>query len=304
MRHEMDIEVDRPPSRIFCFIDYPCNNDCIHCLVGDKKSRPALDLKELKEMLDEGLAHCPFVEIGGGEPTLSKKLFPILEYLSKKGATIRLFTNARRLKDKNFCAKIKVDRFAVTLHSHRKEIHEAITQRRGSFEEMVQGIQNIKALGKTLEFLLLIHKWNYRELIPLVRFAESFRPSILTFESLHYAGHAVHGPLGIRLSKLAPQIEKALEYLEDRIPVALASYPLCLFHPRYWKYFINMRHRAALHNLTYHKKWTTVLSSQELGQKCQGCRLNVSCPGVLNTYLAQYGENELKPFKKQKAFNL
>ncbi|MFH1857485.1 MAG: radical SAM protein [Candidatus Omnitrophota bacterium] len=302
--HEIDAEVDQAPDGIFCFIDYSCDNDCIHCLVGDKHIRRALDLDALKEMLNEGLPHQRLVELGGGEPTLSKKLLPILEYLKEKGAVTRLLTNARRLKDKSLCGTLlaKVDQCVVALHSHRPEIHEAITRRKGSFAETVRGIQNIKAMGKHLQLMLIIHRWNYREIIDLVQFAEGFRPDLITFESLVYTGHnALKSPLAIRLGKLAPQIEKALEELNDRVKVEIMSYPLCLFRGRYWKYFRCTRRKAALTNLLFKKKWATFASNIELSPKCAPCQIRDHCPGTWNTYLALYGDRELKPFKKRGA---
>lgn len=82
-----------------CF-DYACNYVCAHCYASDlmDKKRRIISAKDIKYAVDlcvkEGAIHFNLI---GGEPTLNKNIFEIVDYIHKKPALISLATNGSML---------------------------------------------------------------------------------------------------------------------------------------------------------------------------------------------------------------
>ena len=91
----------------------------------------------------------------GGEVTLENKLFPFVELARDSGAFrhVRVQTNGRRLADPDYARALieaGVNELFVSLHGDTAALHDAIAQREGSFDELVRGLDNARALGVRL----------------------------------------------------------------------------------------------------------------------------------------------------------
>jgi MoaA/NifB/PqqE/SkfB family radical SAM enzyme len=81
----------------------------------------------------------------GGEPTLREDLPELLVYAQTAGMVTGLISNGRRLKDKAYVdvlEKSGLDFVQITLESHKPEVHDKMTNEKGSWKEIVAGIQN------------------------------------------------------------------------------------------------------------------------------------------------------------------
>jgi MoaA/NifB/PqqE/SkfB family radical SAM enzyme len=132
-------------------LTYRCNERCGHCYLAtydDKEDgRPPLTLDEWKMVLDQLKDAGAFVLILiGGEAMMHPNFWAISEYAANKGFALSLITNglliddrtADRMKDLNFY------QISVSLYSLNPQIHDRMTNRKGSHFKTVTAVQKLK----------------------------------------------------------------------------------------------------------------------------------------------------------------
>ena len=140
-------------SRADIKLGYSCNNECVHCVISDFRDKilregmpEDISAEDYRKELLDSRKRADRVVFTGGEPTVRKELLDLVAFARDIGFSITMQTNGRRLSDSRYasalCSIAPID-FCIALHGHNAEIHDAITQREGSFYETVQGIRNI-----------------------------------------------------------------------------------------------------------------------------------------------------------------
>lgn len=127
-----------------------CNNACSSC---EAPPGPGfLDLKTLIQHVDR-ISALENVVLYGGEPTLHDALPDLISHLRTRGARrIKLVTNGRRLADDQ--AVLDLVRagcrlFEIKLEGSCPEVHDAVTGKRGSFEQTMLGLETISGLAQS-----------------------------------------------------------------------------------------------------------------------------------------------------------
>jgi len=135
------------PLRMDMALTFRCQNNCVHCYTGGPHETEELTTEQWKMVIDRLHQIGVFIlTFTGGEPTLRDDLPELLLYAQNKGMVTGLITNGRRLRDKNYVKtleKVGLDFVQVTLESHKAEIHDLMTETKGSWKETVAGIKNI-----------------------------------------------------------------------------------------------------------------------------------------------------------------
>ena len=85
-----EIEEARKNNKLLAFdleFSRACNLKCVYCYAGAKALPNELTLDEIKDVIDQAvkLGAKNVVNIGGGEPTMYKHYWEILDYERKKG---------------------------------------------------------------------------------------------------------------------------------------------------------------------------------------------------------------------------
>lgn len=82
-------------------LTYACNLACIHCLSSSGRRDPReLTTAECFALIDEWADMGVFyVNIGGGEPTIRRDFFPIVEYAIDHGVGVKFSTNGSRIDE-------------------------------------------------------------------------------------------------------------------------------------------------------------------------------------------------------------
>lgn len=127
-----------------------CNNDCVHCCINlreedDEAKKKELTTEQWKKVLSEAAAMgCLKVKMTGGEPLLREDFAEIYLYARRLGLRVLLFTNAT-LIDQNVVELFKrvppLVELEVTIYGMEKESYEAVTWKKGSFEQAWRGIR-------------------------------------------------------------------------------------------------------------------------------------------------------------------
>ena len=134
-------------------INTACNGRCIYCdywrTGQDSPSRPVeLSTKDrlaiIRKIGDAGIWLLSFCK---GEPLISEDLYQLVREAKGRGMLVNISTNGFLLeKHARMLIDSGVDYLTVSVHSHRPEIHDAMTGVAGSFNEIEKGIAAIKSL--------------------------------------------------------------------------------------------------------------------------------------------------------------
>ena len=224
----LDVERTEPfsqelsaPIRMDLALTFRCQNKCVHCYTGGPRETPELDTEEWKKVIDKLKSIGVFIlTFTGGEPTLRKDLPELLHYAQMKGIVTGLITNGRRLKDQEYVKRLEeagLDFVQVTIESHRPEIHDSITCAKGSWQETVEGIENVIPTVIYPTTNTTLNRDNAAGFLETMEFLHNLGVRVFGCNSLIYSGKAPEiaseFALGIEeLKELLPEIkEKAAE---------------------------------------------------------------------------------------------
>jgi len=197
----LEIEKEEPftyqysaPLRMDLALTFKCQNDCIHCYAGGPHETPELTTVQWKSVIDKlseiGIFILTFT---GGEPTLREDLPELLLYAQNKGMVTGLISNGRKLKDKtyvNVLEKSGLDFVQVTLESHKSEIHDKMTNTKGSWRVTIEGIKNAVQSQIYVSTNTTLSKNNADDFLLTIDFIKSLGVDAFGCNSLIYSGKA------------------------------------------------------------------------------------------------------------------
>lgn len=132
-------------------VTYRCNYNCPYCYVGcspDVNHRE-LSKEEIFNVIDELVKLDVLVLcLCGGEPTLRRDLFDIIQYANERGIDVNMVTNGSLISD-NFASKLAESGIAavqVSLDGSKPEIMEKLRPK-GSYNRAINAIKNLTEYG-------------------------------------------------------------------------------------------------------------------------------------------------------------
>ncbi len=139
----------RVPIFLYIMLTNRCNLNCIYCLTQcHKRDSNDMPLDKLIKIVNEAYdLGTRFVSLQGGEPLLRKDIDEIVHYISNKGMTIELVTNAFFLK-KNISTLEKVDRICISLDGKMES--NDLNRGSGSYQAVMSNIDY--ALSRGIRF--------------------------------------------------------------------------------------------------------------------------------------------------------
>ncbi|MDI6841025.1 MAG: radical SAM protein [bacterium] len=190
------------PSGVEFEVTNRCNLNCVHCM-NDESADNELSLDEITHIIDQLLKIGIFtITFSGGEPSLRRDFFDIIGYAASKGFSIELLTNGTLI------TKPVVDRLSsfaflrvfVSLFSSKPEVHESITQVRGSFNSTLNGLKLLKMANIKTTVNIRVMKQNFATIDELIGLCKELSlPFIVLLEVFPcYSGSTL--PLNYRLS--------------------------------------------------------------------------------------------------------
>jgi len=201
------------PLRMDLALTYRCQNNCVHCYAGGPHETEELTTEQWKTVIDHLHQIGVFIlTFTGGEPTLREDLSELLQYAQNKGIVTGLITNGRKLKDKNYVKTLEksgLDFLQVTLESHRSEIHDLMTEIKGSWKETVTGIKNIIPTKIYATTNTTLSKYNAPSFLETVDFIKELGVAGFGCNSLIYSGKA---------SEISDEFVVSVETLKELLP--------------------------------------------------------------------------------------
>lgn len=179
------IESHIPYSAQFV-LSYRCNLRCQHCYIP--AMRDAMDTEEVISAINQ-LADLRgiYVRFTGGEPFMRKDLIKILGHARSRNFAVSINTNGFFLTEEvvDGLRNIHPIDVNISLYGHKPETHEAVTQRRGSFDTSMRAIRLLNASGVHVNINYVVMNHNAHEAEQLKAWANEtgvgFRPEYSIF---------------------------------------------------------------------------------------------------------------------------
>ncbi|HDQ22407.1 MAG TPA: radical SAM protein [Candidatus Uhrbacteria bacterium] len=297
-------------QRVDIKIGFHCNNLCQFCVQGDKrfkfKSRTINEIKEslkaAKEQNSQG------VVFTGGEPTIHSDILAAVLYAKELGFDpIQVQSNGRMLAYVAFCKKLikaGVTEFSPALHGSKPAIHDKLTTSHGSWQQVVQGIKNLKSLDQLVITNTVITTTNYKDLPALARFFVELGVDQFQFAFPHILGTAEKNKdwLVPKKSDIMPYVQKGLDIGINAGKIVMTeAIPFCLM-PGYEDYIAEkimpetkvVDAEGVIESYADYR-WNLGKVKRE---ECKKCKYYQECEGPWKEYPEIFGWDEFKPVLK------
>ncbi len=295
--------------------DYTCNCNCRFCLTADVKARKYLSTFEIIKRLDNlNIDEDTYITLTGGEPSIRPDIIKLINYISEKRGNPRLLSNGRRFAYYDFALKMLkagLREIAITIYGHNAKLHDWLTQVPGSFNQTMQGVENLIDLTEKHDFPLHI------ELKTLVcKPTTPHLPKIINLlckrfpnpeVSIGIYGLAIRGNALENMKEIGIRLSDTKKYIKDAIDLAvsferdivLVDIPLCILGDLKYLPYYRKRQGGELQT-TENRKSQKFNSAHEQAKssRCKFCKINKMCSGVWTYYAKVYGTDELVPFLK------
>ncbi|MBU2579525.1 radical SAM protein [Patescibacteria group bacterium] len=298
-------------KRIDIKIGYQCNNHCCFCVQGDKRKKCLFRKKsEIIKELIQAKESCQSVVFTGGEPTIHPNFLDLIRRAKKLGyQIIQVQTNGRMFAYKEFCRKTieaGANEFSPAVHGHTGKLHDYLTNVKGSFDQTIQGIKNLKSLNQRVITNTVITKFNYRYLPKIAKLLVDLNVDQFQFAFVHIAGAAWKNRKLIvpKKSEIMPYVKKGLDIgIKAGKRVMTEAIPYC-FMKDYEKYIAEQIIPDAMvvedmFKIDDYKKYR-VNRGKSRGSNCKKCDFYSICEGPWREYPEIFGWKEFKPVIKKK----
>lgn len=137
------------PLSVHFDLTWRCNERCVHCYL-DHDDKGEVTTTEVKDILDQlASAGTFFLILSGGEPTMRKDFFEIVEHARRLMFSVKVKTNGILIGERE-AARLKalaIESVQISVYSHRSEIHDGITKVKGSLRRTINSIRFLKEQG-------------------------------------------------------------------------------------------------------------------------------------------------------------
>lgn len=219
-------------------VDFHCHSACRFCIVQEGMNYfKGVPFEKFKQAVDDNRDRPRYrrVTFTGGEVTLERRLFEYIDYARDHGGFehIRLQTNGRLLANMEFAQTLVnagVDEYFVSLHGHDAETQDYISQRPGSFDEAIAGLENLQKLGVCIMTNTVLTTLNVKVLADIVDTVRRFEPARMEFWNyLPMEDFEDERNLVTPMQELGPAMRKALGRAASYgIATAVKYVPQCL----------------------------------------------------------------------------
>lgn len=299
-----------PKKRTDLKLSYKCNNNCIFCSIGKRRQdAEEKETEEIKRLIEEsrekGFSYILFT---GGEPTIRKDIFELVEYAKKIGfKRIQIESNGRMLAYQDFCRKLiesGANCFSISLHTLNEGAYEKLSNlKEPHLKEVLYGISNITNLCKDICINTIITKLNYKELPIIARELKKRR-----IKSWHVSFVCPVGNAWINRKYVVPSYIEAMSSLHEairickkekinvtteRIPLCfMQDYKDCIFETK------KMNKERVAPDL-FDKDFNETRKQANIkGDFCKKCIYFNECEGIDKRYIKIYGWKDFMPVKK------
>jgi len=131
-------------------LTYACNLACVHCLSSSGRRDPReLDTAACKAVIDElERMQVFYVNIGGGEPTVRRDFWELVEYATAHHVGVKFSTNGSRITEGRavWLARSDYVDVQISLDGATAEVNDRV-RGRGSFDTAITALERLNRAG-------------------------------------------------------------------------------------------------------------------------------------------------------------
>jgi len=295
-------------------LGFICNNSCKFCMsIYEGQKQKFTDYKTIEEKINSFNPKTTKITLLGGEPTIHPNLIDIIKYLkNKKFLPIHIVSNGRKFSNYEFTKEIltkNIGHISISIHSHIKKTEDYLCQK-NAFDEKIQGIKNILTLNNKLNLNLsittntVINTQNYKTIKDTITYLNN-----LGINNFHINFIYSRAEEGIKTSReLQPQYTQIMPYIKTifdikNIKITLQDFPLCILEQHLEKetfnnIFESYKNKTNRYTTKESQNITKSISYNEFDKikisKCQNCKYNNYCEGILKDYIINHSSNEFE----------
>ena len=243
LSHQLEIDYDEPLcQRAKLDTGTHCNYRCEFCYYKTQLN-DVTEFNVIKERIDY-LVDCGIkeVDLSGGESSIHKQWFDILDYCKSKGLKISTLSNGYKFANKQFLVKSKehgLNEILFSVHGYDKESHNTLVGHRKGFENIVQAIHNAHELGIIVRINCTVTHKNYKNLsTQFVDLMKELTPYEVNFLTLNYWDDAGIQDT-INYGEVMPHVHSAIDLLKSFVPIINVRYTPYCFMKGYEQYVCN-----------------------------------------------------------------
>jgi MoaA/NifB/PqqE/SkfB family radical SAM enzyme len=241
--HKLEYDLDEPiNNRAKLDTGTHCNYRCGFCYYKTQLN-DVTPFEIIKERIDY-LVECGITEadLSGGESSIHKQWFDILDYCKSKGMHVSTLSNGYKFADKEFLRKSQehgLEEILFSVHGYNKESHNHLVGHRKGFENIKQAILNAHELGVLVRINCTVTKDNYQGLpTEFVELMKELKPFEVNFLTLNYWNDADSQEC-ISYSEITPYIHQTIDQLKDFVEIINVRYTPYCFMQGYEQYVCN-----------------------------------------------------------------
>jgi len=282
-----------------------CNNNCRFCVQAHKKKFGNRGTETIKRDLEEAKKTCSGVVFTGGEVTMRDDILDLVSHAKMLDyEIIQIQTNARMLSYKPLCEKLikaGANEFSPAIHGHTPKLHDSLTRTKGSFEQTIAGIKNLKRLKQIVITNTVVVKQNYRYLPEISRLLVNLDVAQFQFAFVHPIGNAYkyYDLIVPKMSSAAPYIKKGLQIGVDAgIKVMAEAMPYCImkgYEDYVSEKFIPETEIMDVDMVIDDYKSVRIKEGKTKFPQCKKCKYDKRCEGPWKEYPKKKGSKEFKP---------
>ena len=221
---------------------FHCNYKCEFCYYIDKLHLKT-SFEEIKKRVDKIYEYgIDEIDLSGGESSIHKDWFKILDYCNEKFKNISCLSNGSAFSNENFLIKSKehgLKEIMFSLHGYTEEVHEDIVGRKNAWGKILKAIELSKKHGIKVRINCTVYQKNYKGLVAYADILKKIKPFEVNFLTLNYwEDNKTFEPID-DYNKLTDNIKKCIDLIKDDIKLINVRYTPYCFMRGYEKYVCN-----------------------------------------------------------------
>ena len=214
-----------------------CNYNCYFCYYQghlDESDTYEEIIKRAKKLKDLGITE---VDLSGGESSIHKDWFKILDYCNKNFDNVSCLSNGSKFKDFDFLKKSKehgLSEILFSLHGYDEKSHDKIVGVQGAFRDILESIKNAQKLNMIVRINCTVTSNNVNHLDKYTELINQIKPMQLNYLPLNYWDSASNLKTQ-NYEKIANSIKNSIDNLDKDIEINVRYIPFC-FMKGYEKY--------------------------------------------------------------------
>lgn len=277
-------------------VGYSCNNNCIFCAVKNHEQKDRT-FEEYDKIITKERTNNNDITITGGEVSIRNDFLDIISRAFELKYNINIQSNGRMFSNSRFAyvtSQFNISEFLISIHGHNSEIHDLLTQSRGSFDQTVCGIENLISLGNKVVTNTVLMKENINYMKDLCILLSSLNINEILLSYPDITGGSLKNIDKIpTLSEVKNKVPEVIDVCNKlKIRVIFDNVPLCIMN-EYSEYITK---KSPINLILLDSKIENFLPNV-LICKCKLCKFVDVCCHPQQVYIDKFGNNEFEEIK-------